>query len=512
MAKRQATFSGYYLPVDGDNDYGDGVNGLTSGVDTGYFDYIDHIMGRLLVDPTDKDSSFTIDGGVPAGSNTFVQYNDNGAFGANTSFRFSPATQTMTVPVIGVDSIVERQTGQGIELDKFKFNGGKLYLNNQDFGTNGGVLQQINTTSLVYSAGDVSLPAGLDGNILLGLTNNVTNIGLVNTLIGRGILSDNLTTTRFSRNTGFGSDVLRKATDTDSCSAFGQGAMSNITSGYRSNAFGWGAMREAGDPSFCNAFGCNALYSVSDGEYNSAFGELAGLDVTSGDKNSIFGGNAGIGLKTGDNNSIFGFGAGRVSDPNNDNFNDYSNSLILGQNAGSNWDLLTYPELDDGVSLSNRLIMAISNTNAPLLDGRFDLGYVRINDTLVLTDQPYDPYNPNQPTAGTTGLAKIGKGQVYADRGICNDKGVGQYTYVKRYNGTTNNGDTTVIAHGLDATKIESVECIVRTIGGFYISMGHLGNASDQYSVVFDASSLKIEGVGSAIQGQPYKLKVTVRI
>jgi hypothetical protein len=39
-------------------------------------------------------------GGTPAGSNTYVQYNNNGNFGADSTFTFNASTSTLTVPTI----------------------------------------------------------------------------------------------------------------------------------------------------------------------------------------------------------------------------------------------------------------------------------------------------------------------------------------------------------------------------------------------------------------------------
>lgn len=92
-------------------------------------------------------------------------------------------------------------------------------------------------------------------------------------------------------------------------------------------------------------------YAVT-GNYNVIIGHLAGNDVSSGGGNVFVGRSAGFGIRTG------------------------SNNVMIGNEAGSN---------TGAINTANKLYIANSNTNTPLIYGEFNNSLLRVNGKLEVT-------------------------------------------------------------------------------------------------------------------------------
>lgn len=180
--------------------------------------------------------------------------------------------------------------------------------------------------------------AGNAGVTYVGANGN-GNVG-----VGTNVLSLN---TSGYRNLGFGRSALYNNTTGYNNVALGTSAMFNNTTGVQNTAIGGGALFTSTTGSFNMAFGENALYH-STGSFNMALGQGAGFN------------------KTGNQN------------------------LYLGYNAGASSTV---------VAESNKLFIANSNTENPLIKGDFADKHLRINVGAT---------NGTPNTATTTGYMAIG--------------------------------------------------------------------------------------------------------
>ncbi len=113
-------------------------------------------------------------------------------------------------------------------------------------------------------------------------------------------------------------------------------------------------------------FGRSAGYSNETGTSNSFFGLDTGHENTTGNSNSFFGRAAGYYKTEGDYNSFFGRSAGHHNQEG-------SGNVFLGYRAG-------FEETG-----SNKLYIANSETEAPLIYGEFDNQFLKINANFTAT-------------------------------------------------------------------------------------------------------------------------------
>ena len=148
----------------------------------------------------------------------------------------------------------------------------------------------------------------------------------------------------------------------------GKNAGTALTSGSNVTAFGANALQSNTSAYYNSAFGFNALQAATSGQWNSAFGYNAGKSVTTGERNVFVGESAGLNTTTGGGNTFIGSNAG------GNNTTGYGN-VFIGSNAGGT---------DTG--LVQRLYIANTNTNSPLIYGEFNSGLLRINGTLDINN------------------------------------------------------------------------------------------------------------------------------
>jgi hypothetical protein len=294
-------------------------------------------------------------GGTPAGSNTQIQYNNSGAFGASASFAWDNSTQSLnigngTAPAYitmlanGASSgwggriVADNTTGQFIFQHRnnsptfitcWSLNAnsgiGATYFYDRVFVTNNpgnsavfivnsttdnGVdkLQVsgsvIATTLKVNTSGQtVSISSYYNGgagkNIWVGgggLSGTSASEG--NTSFGVDALLNN---TSGYWNTAIGKDALKSNTSGYVNDAFGLNALIGNTTGYRNVAVGAGSM-QANTTGFENmAIGHLSLTSSTTGSKNVAIGAISMTNLTSGSSNIAFGKDAAIKISGGAN-------------------------------------------------------------------------------------------------------------------------------------------------------------------------------------------------------------------
>lgn len=168
------------------------------------------------------------------------------------------------------------------------------------------------------------------GNTSVGINaGNALNGGELNTLVGR---NSGLSLTGGDRNTVLGENALMSATN----------ANANV------------------------AVGNSSLDKLVDGTSNVAVGFASGSNLTDADSNTFVGKRSGFSISTGRNNTIIGNDAGRNASPT------LRNNVLIGSNAGVN------------NTQDERLMIDISDTDTPLIDGDFLDRLVVINDSLSL--------------------------------------------------------------------------------------------------------------------------------
>lgn len=189
-------------------------------------------------------------GGSPAGSDTQIQYNNGGAFGASSGFTFASTTKILSIPANGYF---------GIGSLPFAFAS----------TTNNSVTLGLNTGGNLTSAATVFNSVAI-GNFALGSTTAGTN----NTAVGYRSLNK---VTISSGNTGLGYLTLFN------------------NNGGNNTAVGSVALQGAAAGSTFienTAVGQGALSSTSlTGNSNTALGMLAGSNLTTGSQNIVIGAN-----------------------------------------------------------------------------------------------------------------------------------------------------------------------------------------------------------------------------
>jgi len=197
------------------------------------------------------------------------------------------------------------------------------------------------------------------------------------------------------------------ATNTgNNCTAVGSVALDSLTSGYSNVAMGSGA-----------------LTAVLGGYSNVGIGVNAGNSITSGDSNICIGDGSDAGT-TGSDNICIGFNAGSgISSATNEN-------TLLGHRAASGI------AIGDGnviignlsaangafASITNKLIVANTNTTSPLIYGDFSAATLTFNGALDTTGDTTIGSNlilsasasPSTPAAGKVSLYVNGSGQLVA--------------------------------------------------------------------------------------------------
>ena len=303
------------------------ISGLTAASNVAGADLVEIVQGG--VSKSAAVSLFTA--ASVAGSDTQVQFNDGGVFGASSSFVFNKTTNTLTTgKLVGTPTA----TLTGVNVGSFA--GNPSSLSNGDFWYNssttgmrmriGGVSTtilnapvQIGLSQIAYSSasandgeltGDSTFTWDSGNNALTVGSARIHSTGTQNTFVGEA--SGNFTLSG-TRNT-----------------AIGYATTDDITTGTDNTALGYQALRNSVTTAIGNtAIGAQALAtSVGQliGNYNTAVGYNAGGDPNafSGTGNTLIGTNAGVGLSSADYNVLIGYSAG-------DNITTADQCVIIGR-------------------------------------------------------------------------------------------------------------------------------------------------------------------------------------
>lgn len=151
---------------------------------------------------------------------------------------------------------------------------------------------------------------------------------------------------------------------------------------------GGGNSVNANTASFNTAVGQNTMSRIETGQFNTVVGSASFGPATSADRNTIVGSHAFTSITTGIRNVGLGVGVGQGNDGSYNTFlgtyagrsSSGSNNVFIGYYAGG----------DQWGSLSNQLVIAISNTLTPLVHGDFSLATLKINGTFSVTNVSQD--------------------------------------------------------------------------------------------------------------------------
>ncbi len=233
-------------------------------------------------------------------------------------------------------------------------------------------MQYANNTVIPFTNYNVAV--GFEA--LRGSTTPAVNTGNFNTAIGYQTLWNNTTgynnisighqslyyNTLGSNNTAMGFEVLKANTTGQTNVANGGYALTSNTTGSGNTAMGFGALYKNTTGNQNTAIGYDALYYNSIGNCNTTIGDRALHFNTSGSWNTAYGLNSMQHNTTGNYNTAIGLESG---------FNNTtgSSNVFIGYRAGYN---------ETG---SNKLYIANSETNPPLIFGNFSTGKVGIGTT-----------------------------------------------------------------------------------------------------------------------------------
>jgi hypothetical protein len=146
-------------------------------------------------------------------------------------------------------------------------------------------------------------------------------------------------------------------------------AMENITSGAQNVAVGFNALEENTTGERNVGIGYQALENTSTGSQNTAVGRTSLPFNTSGDGNTALGDFTLYSNSTGDDNVAIGRSAGQHNTTG-------SSNVFIGKGAGADISYQT---------VSNKLVIANSNTSTPLIDGDFEAATLKVNGSLEVT-------------------------------------------------------------------------------------------------------------------------------
>lgn len=312
------------------------------------------------------------------------------------------------------------------------------------------------------------------------LYNNTT--GYYNSALGSYSLYSN---TSGQGNIAIGNNALY-SNNASYNSAIGYGALYSNTSGTHNNAIGTGSLYGNTTGNANNAIGFNSLYSNTTGTSNEAFGDEALFMNTSGNGNVAFGdealhqnntadfntavGTGSLFWNNGSNNTAIGFSAlGSATGANQ--------SVALGFSAGYNnltgtGNVFLGYEAGYNETGSNKLYIANSSTNPPLIYGDFSTARVGIGTTtpaagldVVKTHTSTGDFiasrvEVNRSTSGTLTL--------FGYRSIVNVSHTSGTLTGAQANSTqlnfTGNGGTTSYAEGLTSNASISTGAIVSNL------------------------------------------------
>lgn len=125
--------------------------------------------------------------GSPGGSNTQIQFNDNGSFSGVNTFNFNKTSNTLSVPNIVASQVTGNLSGNGYNITTIQANNivGIIPLtqqvsdNNQPNITNVGTLTNLSISGDLNSTGNISL----NGNLTVGNINVSKTLAVSNSIV-----------------------------------------------------------------------------------------------------------------------------------------------------------------------------------------------------------------------------------------------------------------------------------------------------------------------------------------
>lgn len=220
-------------------------------------------------------------GGGVAGSDTQIQFNDGGAFGADADLIWNKTTNLLTV------------TGLINSTEHYQISGDRI-LHRQ--GTNNLFAGQ--------NAGNFTL-TGTENVGVGGLALNALSTGTNNVAVGFLALANSLTTG--SNNVAVGRRALANYSGSSTI-AIGTSALSALTSGTTNVAVGVSALSGLTTNGGSTAVGASALSGATGGS-NTALGGSSGGGLTTGSNNTFLGAGTGVTVNSVSNSIALGFAA-----------------------------------------------------------------------------------------------------------------------------------------------------------------------------------------------------------
>lgn len=283
--------------------------------------------------------------GVVAGSNTQVQFNNNGVFGASSGLTWDgtnlTASQLRSSGLTSGRVTYASTSGLLVDSANMTFNGTRLTVadladsgltaGRVTYASTGGALVDssaltfdgailgVNSVSVGRGAGAVSTNTAVGASAL----GNGSQSGTGQTAIGNQVLKDNTSgventglgyaalflNTTGNRNTALGTYALIAGTTGSDNVAVGHASLNSQTTGANNVAVGKDSLRNNTTASNNTAVGYQAGYNNTTGTVNTYFGQVAGYANTVGDAQAFFGASAGQNA-TGSSNTFIGGGAG----------------------------------------------------------------------------------------------------------------------------------------------------------------------------------------------------------
>lgn len=226
--------------------------------------------------------------------------------------------------------------------------------------------------------------------------------------------------------------------------AVGVGALNLAATGIRNDAFGYEALRDVTSGFQNTAIGRYSLRMLQSGNDNVAMGNRTLENLISGSGNIGVGRSVMPGLQTGSDNTSIGAGSSLQIKPG------ASSNTVIGALAGGSLNpgmgigssnVLIGFEAGNVHTGDNRLMIDVSSTNAPLIDGDFATRVLTVNNTLKVADLA--GVGDRSVVADANGQLKIGGASAVADLRlvtgghITQDAGVGA-------NGTSVSGSSQI--------------------------------------------------------------------
>ena len=116
----------------------------------------------------------------------------------------------------------------------------------------------------------------------------------------------------------------------------------------------------------------------------------------------------------------------------------------------------------------------------------------------------------------TDGASKVTDGSVVTGYRFCSvNDGAVQQVFTKYFTGNLDGDSSTSVAHGVTVAKILAVSVICLNFGNsvYWVSEAHgPESATVAFHVFYDATNIKIENVGSALQGNAYRIRMDYTI